>query len=194
MTAYAGSSIAMFVAATSAQTHPYTPLPLGWLVAWWICSRRKKDEIGGWLLYYYWQLYAGLVVSMFLFFGVSIDSYTAENLPPRTYVLFLISTVPTLVLTLAQAAVSTFLLKIRSWDLVVLLRWVLAANMVAALASTLIDVKVFPDNLPFDFMTLVPSIVWLAYFFRSTRVQHVFRTHDWNPAPTILSIAGGINP
>jgi hypothetical protein len=108
--------------------------------------------------------------------------------------LFLISTVPTLVLTLAQAAVATFLLKIRSWDLVILLRWVLAADIVVVLASTVIDVKFFPDNLPLDFITLVPSIIWLAYFFRSTRVQRVFKTHDWSPAPAVLSIAGGTNP
>jgi len=64
-------SISTFVllAAQASSTNTYTPTFPGGLIAWWICSRRKREQLGGWLLFYYWQLYGGALMSV-IFLGV----------------------------------------------------------------------------------------------------------------------------
>jgi hypothetical protein len=55
-------------------------------------------------------------------------------------------------------------------SVIVWLRWLIGAEVVAAIISTIIDVNYFPDNVGLNFLTLVPEALWLAYFFRSKRV------------------------
>lgn len=172
----------LFQAASSGGT-PYRPtLPFGILVAWLVCNGRKRNPIGGWLLFYYWQLYGGLLASA-AFFALNIQSYVPENFDNITrFGLFLASAVPTLVLFVFQCAVATLLLSTHTWDLLKLLRWVMMAEIGAAVLGAAIDTKYFPENLVFSFLTIVPALLWLAYFFRSARVRHVFCLHDWDVA------------
>ena len=173
--------------ATPSTSPPSTPtLPIGWLVLWWICSRNKAKPIGGWLAYYYYQLYFGLLISCFLIAGVSIHSYVPENFEgvKDKYYMFLASNLPTLLLMLFQAAVATFLLAVRSWDLLELLRKVLVAQAVVEGVGLAIDMKYFPDNIGLSLMSFVPTVLWTLYFFKSSRVHQVFKTHDWAPAPS----------
>lgn len=152
------------------------------LIAWLICNGAKRNQIGGWLLFFYWQLYGGFLITIALF-CVNIQSYIPENFGSTDkYLLFLASTVPVLFLLLAQTAVGTILLSARTWDLLKLLRWIIAAELVAALASTAIDANYYPDNTALNFLTIVPEALWLAYLFRSARVKHVFKLHDWETA------------
>jgi hypothetical protein len=110
------------------------------------------------------------------------------------YYLLLVSVVPTLVLFAVQLAVATMLISVRTWDLIRLLRWVMVAGLIADTLGLIIDLKYFPESLAFDFLAIVPAILWLTYFFRSQRVEHVFRLHDWETAvnaiyPTKLGLA-----
>jgi hypothetical protein len=169
--------------ATPSTSTPTTPtLPIGWLVMWWICSRNKTKPIGGWLAYYYYQLYFGLIISCFLIAGVSIHSYVPENFPgmQRTFYLFLASSLPSLLLMLFQGAVATFLLAIRTWDLVELLRKVLVLQAIAEGIGLGIDAKYFPDDFALGLLSFVPTVLWTFYFFKSERVRRVFKTHDWS--------------
>lgn len=171
---------AFLVAASS--TNSYTPTLPGGLIAWWICSSRKRQQIGGWLLFYYWQLYSGVLMTI-LFFSIAFQSYVPESYAdPSKYHLFLASVIPVLVLFSVQLAIGTMLISVRTWDMLILLRWTICAELIAAVIGTMIDVTQFPDNLPFDFLTIVQEGLWLAYFFKSQRVKHVFKFHDWDVA------------
>jgi hypothetical protein len=61
-----------------------------------------------------------------------------------------------------------------------LLRWILCAQVVAAVVGAGIDATYFPDNLILSSLAIVTESLWLAYFFRSTRVRHVFNLQDWD--------------
>jgi hypothetical protein len=183
---------------TASHTDPrYPPIfPLGALVAWFVCSRQKRSPIGGWLLFYFWQLYGGLLLTL-IFFAINIASYVPENFQDKNQFYFYIAAaVPTIVLIFIQGALASLLLSVRTWDMLKLLRWVLLANLVAQAAGLIIDVGHFPANIAFRFPGVVAESLWLAYLFRSRRVRHVFLTHDWNaavdtiypPAPTLPRI------
>ncbi len=67
------------LATTSSTSTQYTPtFPGGILLAWLICNGAKRNPIGGWLLFFYWQLYAGILMTAF-FFAMNIQSYIPEN-------------------------------------------------------------------------------------------------------------------
>lgn len=167
-----------------AANNTYTPtLPLGWLVAWLICSRRKEQAIGGWLLFFYWQLYSGILMTV-VFFAINFQSYVPENFDhPTTYYLFLISAVPGILILGLQVAVGTMLLSVRTPDMLRLLRWLMGGGVIAAFIGTMIDFKYFPGNAGLGiFLTLLPEVLWLAYFLKSRRVHHVFEAGDWDIA------------
>jgi len=175
-------SLALLVIAAS-NSNQYTPSFPGGIVAWIVCNARKRNEYGGWLLFFYWQLYSGIVMTA-VFFVMNFQSYVPENFDhPATYYWFLASVVPTIVIFLLQVAVATILISVRTWDLLLLLRGLIVAQVVAAGVGVIIDVKYFPDNVALGiFMTLVPESLWMAYFFASKRVKHVFQAHDWDTA------------
>jgi hypothetical protein len=169
--------------AASSNSSPNSPtFSPGFLIAWLICNGRKRSPIGGWLLFFYWQLYSGLLLSA-VFFALNIQSYVPENFDsPRQFVLFLASSVPGLVLFAVKCAVGTVLVSARTWDMLRLLRWVMVAELAADGIGAVIDGFYFPDNLGLSFLTIVPNLLWLAYFFRSARIRHIFRLHDWDVA------------
>jgi hypothetical protein len=174
-------ALALLLAATSS-SNQYTPTFPGGIIAWIICNGRKRQQIGGWLLFYYWQLYSGAVVSA-IFFGIAFQSYVPESFDDSTrYHLFLASIVPALVLLALEIAVATMLVSVRTWDMLRLLRWLMIASLVAGVVALVIDVNSFPDNIAFDVLAMIQSGLWLAYFFASRRVTHVFKSHDWEVA------------
>jgi len=176
------SSVIVWLITSSGSTPPAPTYPGGIIVAWLICNGAKRNQIGGWLLFFFWQLYGGVIITAALF-ATNIQSYVPENFESTDRcALFLVTTVPTLIIYLAQLGVGTILLSVRIWDLLKLLRWLIGAQVVASIVSTIIDANYFPDNVGLNFLTLVPEALWLAYFFRSKRVKHVFENHDWEIA------------
>jgi hypothetical protein len=173
----------LVVLAASSGGSQYSPtFAPGGLVAWFVCNGRKRDQIGGWLLYFYWQLYSALFISI-VFFATNIQSYVPENFDSSSkFALFLASTVPVLLLFVVECAVATLLLSARTWDMFKLLRWTLVAEVAAAILGVGIDAAYFPDNVPLSGMALVSDLLWLGYLFRSQRVRHVFYSHDWDEA------------
>ncbi len=119
-----------------------------------------------------------------LFFSMNFQSYVPENFEnSATFYLFLASVVPSIVIFMLQVAVGTFLVSVRTWDLLRLLRGLIIAQVIAATIGTVIDVKYFPDNVALSLMfTLIPHLLWMGYFFKSSRVRHVFQSHDWDIA------------
>jgi hypothetical protein len=177
------SAIFWFIYASGSQTTPVLP---GGIIAWVICNGAKRNQIGGWLMFFFWQLYSSILMTAFLF-AMNIQSYVPENFESSDrFLLFLTSVVPMLIIYLAQVGVGTILLVARTWDLLKLLRWLVGMEVVASIIALVIDANYFPDNVGLNFLTLVPQALWLAYFFRSMRVKHVFKTHDWEIAVNSL--------
>jgi hypothetical protein len=81
-----------------------------------------------------------------------------------------------------KCAVATLLLQVRTWDMLKLLRWIMVADVSAGVLATAIDSAYFPDNVAITSLALVADLIWLVYLFRSSRVQHVFLSHDWEMA------------
>jgi hypothetical protein len=176
--------LALLLAVSGSQTSP--TLPGGAIVAWIICNGRKRNPIGGWLLFYYWQVCAGVLVGALLF-SMNIQSYVRENFEDSSrYWLFLASATPALVFMIVQLIVATFLLIARTWDMLRLMRWVLAAGVAVAVLGGVIDFRCFPDNLAFSIIGAASDVLWLAYFFRSERVRHVFILDDWDAAVNVM--------
>ena len=171
------------LAASDQTGSQYSPgFPLGGIIPGLICNARKRKPIGGWLMLFYWQLYSGLLISAG-FFAVNIQSYVPENVENGTFGLFLASNLPSLMLFAIKGAVATLLLSARTWDMLMLLRWVMLAEFSADVIGTLIDVAYFPDNVAVNvILTIIPGLIWLAYMFRSRRVRHIFYSHDWDVA------------
>jgi len=110
------------------------------------------------------------------FFGGAFQSYVPENFEdPAKYYLFLVSAVPTLVLVCLQLAVSTILISVRTWDLLILLRWIIAAQVMAGCGAAIIDAFYFPDNVTLNFLCLAPDCLdtELSVFMQWLRVQGV---------------------
>ncbi|MGD0155815.1 MAG: hypothetical protein ABSB50_06940 [Terracidiphilus sp.] len=168
---------------TSSGTSNYTPgFPGGGIIAWIVCYKSRRSPIGGWLMFYYWQLYGGILLTT-IFFVAAFQSYVPESFDDTgLYHLFLLSVLPSLLLYAIQVVVSTMLLSVRSWELLKLLRWILLAQLVACSVAAVIDTQKFPDNLFFDIYDAIGPAVWSFYLIRSKRVKHVFRTCDWDEA------------
>lgn len=151
----------------------------GLLIMWYICHRRRHNPIGGWLLFYYIQLYLGALFSL-LIVAASLEYYSPSSWDDSgLYAISLISSVPQLVLVAAQVAVATALLKVRSWRLVSYLKGVLAALIAFGLLSLALDYGHFPDAVLLDLYSLIWPLIWLPYFSVSKRVRSVFQTKDW---------------
>jgi len=166
-------------ASTSSQTTPALP---GGILAWIICYARRRNAVGGWLLFYYWQLYSTLVLSAILF-AANIQSYVPENYDTgRQFALLSVAVGPGLLLLLVQAVVATISIGVETPDMLKLLRWVLGAQVLAEIAEVTYTALHSPDNLYFPIVMLIQESLWLAYFIRSKRVHHVFSLQDWDVA------------
>jgi hypothetical protein len=173
-------AIALLLADSSSST--YTPSFPGGIVAWIVCYSRRKQEIGGFLMFYYWSLYAGILVTLLLF-ATNLQSYVPESFEDeRLYHLFLVSVVPLLIVYSMQVVVASLMLRVRTGDMLRLLRGLLLAELACSLIGVTIDMMHFKDNVPLDAYTIVCSSIWVAYFFTSKRVSHVFALNDWESA------------
>ena len=161
----------------------------GALFMWWICSRRKDQPIGGWLLYFYIQLYMSAAVSV-LFALLSLKNYNPATWQNMTlYWLWVISVFPAQLLLIVQVVLGSIMLKQRQWKWVQYLMLLFAMDFAFAILSTFIDGWHFPDNVVFNYLAMAYSILWLPYFWRSVRVKAVFQTHDWRIAPKDSTLA-----
>jgi hypothetical protein len=171
-------------AAGDAAQNPTTPSfgGLGLLIAY--LSRRR--EIGGWLLYFYMQLYVSLVLTVLL--TVPYIRYFNPTLWARTdlYVWYLFSTCPAFIAQVAETFIGTRMLSRRTEAGVRALRFSIGALFVTTAISWIVDLKFFEDGgaestgtTVMDVMTLAFSAIWLAYFYKSIRVRRVFIEHNW---------------
>jgi hypothetical protein len=169
--------------AYAALPNPPPASPLTSWVLWALigyATRHKK--IGGWLLYFYAQLYLSALVQFFFLSNI------ASNLAPSTwadkavYGWYVVSVIPAVALFYAQVVAATILLGKRNERMLSLVRKIMVAYAVASGIALVIDGLLFNDDgggIVLDVMTTAFAVIWATYFFRSARVRRVFVLHDW---------------
>jgi len=140
---------------------------------------RRKQAIGGWLMYFIAQVFLWLAKITVLIAG-AWRSYAPEAWSDsRQYFLFILGTIPYFVAMAGVAGVCVAMLRSRTWIWVVHVRRALTVCLVIGLLDVVIDAMYFPNYLPYRVASLIFTVIFLPYLFLSTRVRHVFQTHDW---------------
>ncbi|MBI5892851.1 MAG: DUF2569 family protein [Deltaproteobacteria bacterium] len=169
------------VLAASADTHQSPAAGSGLFIAFAIAYLSRRRAIGGWLLYFYLQVYLSLLFSLF-FVPQVISNLRPSNWDNALlYVMFFLSVVPVLVVELVEVSAATILLFRRSEANLNFLRWTLIALVVASIASIAIDLVWFKEDtgIVFDFITAFFAVIWAVYFRKARRVRAVFIDKNW---------------
>ena len=165
----------------------------GLFLAWAIAYLTRRRAIGGWLLYFYIQLYLSLLISLLFLPRVIANLNPGAWDSANLYVLSFLSTVPVVLTQGFEAYAATLLLFRRSERNLRLLRIALLALAVSSGASLGIDIGYFSDEptLFFDALTFGFACIWCAYFLRAKRIRMVFVERAWDYAsystPRILA-------
>ena len=157
----------------------------GLLIAFAIAYLSRRRPIGGWLLYFYIQLYSSLFVSLIFVPQVVSDLDPRQWNNSFLYVMFFLSMLPMLAAELLEIFVATKLLFRRNEQNVKFLRKILIALFITSAIALVIDVVYFREALSpvFDGITLVFAIIWFLYFSRAKRIQMVFINRNWVYTP-----------
>jgi len=175
--------------AAASGTSTQSPAGGGLLVAWLIAYLTRRRAIGGWLLYFYLQLYMSLLLSLFFIPKIITNLNPTEWDTVLRYVLFALSVVPVLLAGLLEAFAATKLLFTRNEGNLRFLRKVLFLVLAASIVSIAVDGAYFSDNgaVALDTLTLIFAVIWNLYFAKARRVQLVFVDKAWHyedEAPT----------
>jgi hypothetical protein len=147
-----------------------------------ICYKARKRAIGGWLLYYYIQLYGGTLILGIISLA-SISNYYPQNWADKPlYTLYLLSTIPTDITNIFEIIVASFLLskRFRNSSTVNILRVVFVLAFIFSIIGIFIDLAHWKESVPFDILGILWPGIWFFYFTFSKRVDSVFRRTDWD--------------
>jgi len=153
----------------------------GIIICAWICNKRREKAIGGWLLYYYIQLYIG-VIWFSIFTLTSLENYIPGNWDdPTLYLYYLLSVIPQDIATIVELIVASLLLKIRfrNSSKVNLLKIVFVFSIIFSIIGLIIDFFYWKESIPFAILGLVSYSFWLLYFIYSKRVRSVLIDNNW---------------
>lgn len=172
-----------FAASTDIQRNPAVGAGIWVVLAIVYLSRRRP--IGGWLLYFYVQLYLGFAVSLIFLPQVFSNLNPSNWNNSLQYVMFFLSVVPVLVAQLTELYGATQLLFRKNESNVKFLRNTLIALCASSAVAIVIDLNYFKDDpgLFFDFLTLFFSAIWIWYFSKARRVKLVFIEKKWVYSP-----------
>jgi hypothetical protein len=165
-------------AATSTTT---APAAAGFWATLGLVYLTRRRAVGGWLLYFYVQLYFSAVVALLMNWSSVGNFEMAKWDSAKLYVWFLLGSVPAICAQFYEVAVATFLLARRSAANLRRMRQATAVMLVTYSATFAIDLAYFQETgtLAMDGMALSLAVVWFFYFRRSTRVQAVFIDKAW---------------
>jgi len=145
----------------------FTGLPIALVLALVYLTRRRA--IGGWLLYYYYQLFITFTITLALFpsYLNELNSEGMEN--TELYALFVIPTVTIIFIKILEVFFAARLLvkSKRNLKNVRVLLYVLLASLIANAITLAIDERGM-NMLGFSF-----AFIWTVYFFFSSRVNYV---------------------
>lgn len=171
----------LFAAADAAmKTNPSTMGAAFWITFFIVYFSRKK-AIGGWLLYYYVQLYMSILVAIAILF-INLNNFKPSSWEDISlYPFYLVSVVPSYLFLLVQLFISTKLLfiKYRNINNLKILRMIMVVTIIFDVIGLGIDIKHFSDNIFLSVYGLIISIIWCAYFYTSKRINAVFIENKW---------------
>ena len=145
-----------------------------------VCITGRKQAIGGWLLYFYYWIFAVLFIS-FRDIAQHLNVYSPSfRSGAVNHEALILAVFPRLFVYLAVAAAAVVLLVQREWVWVERLRIALLAGVLIAGLSVWLDVRYFPGSTRSNASRWIGLCFWLLYFSVSKRVHRVFRTHDWD--------------
>jgi hypothetical protein len=147
-----------------------------------ICYKTRKRAIGGWLLYYYIQLYGGALILGIISLA-SISNYYPQNWVDKPlYTLYLLNTIPTDITNIFEITVATFLLskRFRNPSTVNILRITFVFAFIFSVIGIFIDFAHWKESVFFDILGILWPGIWFFYFTFSKRVDSVFRRTDWD--------------
>jgi hypothetical protein len=145
---------------------------------------RRKEEIGGWLLVFFSQMYVG--VTVVLLGSIPIVAHAFPATPSDARPAAKLVAVVTLLRLAAYATVaiaSSFLLRERNSVWVERLRLALGAALLLNGIALVIDILYFPSTLVRNLFGWIVLLAWLIYFFVSVRVKMVFFSKTWGQMP-----------
>src|SRR6202035_3301340 len=145
---------------------------------------RRREEIGGWLLYfYYWISAICLIFSrdVILHYRAFLPWYGREVI--NHHALYL-AVFPRLAALYAVLVVALLLLRNREPVWLERLRAFLLVGVLVGGVSIWIDIRFFPQSLLANGSRFAGLLLWCFYFHFSMRVQRVFYLKNWvNPLP-----------
>src|SRR5262249_55954795 len=118
----------------------------GLFLAWAIAYLTRRRAIGGWLLYFYIQLYLSLLISLLFLPGVIANLSPSSWDSAILYVLSFLSTVPVLLAEAFEAYAATVLLIRRNESNLRVLRFALVALAVTSGSALAIDIGYFNEG------------------------------------------------
>jgi uncharacterized membrane protein YhaH (DUF805 family) len=133
---------------------------------WWICNSRKRKAIGGWLLFYYIQLFGGVIFSVLFLLALLTIGTWRENIISFVYNVVLIIEVIWASMLLSK--------KFRNLEYYNFLRITLLAQFMLGLVA-------FLGYGSGNILMIIGSVFWFLYFTWSKRVELVFIENKWNP-------------
>jgi hypothetical protein len=141
---------------------------------------RRREAIGGWLMFFFCTAYIGLLVALLISIPAVVALYPLPTMPPPSYAVVLGAVGLLRVVGYAGVAlVSTYLLRCQEWQWVERLRFAIGANVVLNGVCLVFDQIYFPEALLPNVIRWVILCAWLIYFFVSVRVRTVFQTKNW---------------
>lgn len=171
-------SLPAFAAASNTGTAG-APLFLAFAIAY----LTRRMAIGGWLFYFYLQLYVSLPFWLLVFASTELKYLSpAEWNSSELYAFYLLSTIPSNIAMLAETIFATMLLFQRDLAHVQYLRRTLIGYVIIASITVIVDVAYFnsTSTVTFDVLMLSFATIWCFYFYRSDRVRWVFIENKWN--------------
>jgi hypothetical protein len=166
-------------ASTSTQSQPAAGGAL--FIAFAIAYLSRRRAIGGWLLYFYVQLYLSLAISLFAISQVLSNLNPAQWDNSMLYVMFFLSVVPVIVTEGIEVFAATRLLFRRNERNLKYLKRTLIALVVTSGVALSIDIAFFKDEpaLFLDILTFIFAIIWTLYFFKAQRIKLAFVDRNW---------------
>ena len=156
---------------TQAQQPP--PLPVTWLngilfplaLAIAVLSFvRRKQDIGGWLMYFYYWIGAVLAVYLKDALGNYRVFLPSSKLDPVMHLALIVAVYPRLLALLGVVAIAVAVLKWREWLWIERLRLMLGVTAVIAGISVALDAVYFPQALPSNLSPLRDAVCVAALF------------------------------
>ena len=138
---------------------------------------RRKRAIGGWLFYFFCQVFLGLaLVAASTHWGYYSPDFWAD---PATYFLFTLAGLSRSVLLAAVAVLCFLAAETRAWHWIVALQFALTTYGFVTVLKLPVDLYCFPSATPRDALSLFFPAVWIVYFSVSSRVRKVFLDQTW---------------